>query len=207
MRAFQVAVAQFRAWAEGVAAERQCGEWECDYEHWPALYTAWRELVAGGPVAAWAPDVVALALYAIARDNECQRLARDVPTDALAWLTERALDAGEPDAKWQLGVELGVRGEGAVPLLLALADDPDEYVRRRAIQSLARRSAPEAVALALREWERCPPGEPWARMNALWVLRRMQAPELEAYLLRGEADDDELLQGYSAKLRRGELDA
>lgn len=98
-------------------------------------------------------------LYAIARDRDTQYLVREIRKrhpDALVWLTRAALVQGEAEARWQLAVELGrlPRGDEAEGLLLALADDDDEYVRRRAIGSLASLGVQAAEALACGEWQR-----------------------------------------------------
>ena len=87
-------------------------------------------------------------LYAIACDNEYQYLADEVhlhhPATLIA-LARAALSRGEPDAKWQLADELGHlldAGGAANQLLLILARDEHEYVRRRALGALARVGSP-----------------------------------------------------------------
>jgi HEAT repeat protein len=83
-------------------------------------------------------------LYAIARDIEMQHLAGEVRRrhpNLLARLTRASIKVGEREDRWQLAEELGqlgrARGEEE-RLLLELALDEHEYVRRRSLQSLAR---------------------------------------------------------------------
>ncbi|MEZ4362801.1 MAG: HEAT repeat domain-containing protein [Kofleriaceae bacterium] len=203
---FLAAVARFKDWASTVREEHRHGSWECDYEAWPELYEAWKALIRDAPMPQWEPELLAVALYAIARDNDCQALAREVPRDALRFLTQAAIASAEADAKWQLAIELGRSSGEHEELLLALARDDDEYVRRRAVQSLARIGSASAVELALKEWERAAEDFPWSRMSALWVLHRVGAPSLEAYLARASESPEELLRTYADKVRRGDVE-
>jgi hypothetical protein len=182
------------------------GEWECDYDGWPALYQAFAALVAAAPAPTWSPALVATVLEVLARDNECQQLARTVPRDAAVGLARAARAGGPAEARWQLAVELAdpaVDGADAAAELAHLADDHDEYVRRRAVQSLARRGAPVAEALAVREWTTASPALPWTRMNALWCLHHLGSPALAALLAEADRDPDPLVRDYATRVRAG----
>lgn len=182
------------------------GEWECGYEGWPALYRAFAALLAEAPPPAWSATVLAAVLEALARDHECQQLAHAVPRAAVSWLSRAARASGAPEARWQLAIELAdpdLDGAAAEAELARLADDPDEYVRRRAVQSLARRGAAIAEALAVREWTTAAPELPWTRMNALWCLHRLGSPALAGYLAEAEAAPEPLLRDYAARVRAG----
>ncbi|CAN5290199.1 hypothetical protein BH09MYX1_BH09MYX1_53320 [soil metagenome] len=209
---FRDAVACFNVWAGTVPEDRRSGEWECNYGAWGEIQQAWKALLGVLPVARFSSDLVHDAIYAIARDNECQWLARDlsqVGTDGVRLLTEAALASspGEPDAKWQLAVELGKCSLAEVePLLLRLAVDADEYVRRRTLGTLARLGSPHVHALAEQAWESAATDMPWTKMNVLWVLPRVGSPRLEARLVEAEASTDELLRGYAARVRSGTAD-
>lgn len=206
--AFAEAVARLQAWAATIPEDARGGEWECNYGDWHEIYAAWTKLVATAPVESWEPALIDAALFAIARDNENQALARELPRAALPVLTEHATARGEPDAKWQLAHELGEGPRAAVEtLLLRLADDEDEYVRRRALQSLARIGAAGVTELALREWERAPDEMPWSRMNALWALHRVSSPSLSSRLEEALASPNELLRDYARKVRAGDVHA
>jgi hypothetical protein len=82
-------------------------------------------------------------MRSIAGDNESgclsNRLRKIVPS-IISKLAESSVRFGECDDRWQLAAELGeIDGkDGAEILLLAMADEAHEYVRRRALQSLAK---------------------------------------------------------------------
>jgi hypothetical protein len=204
---FTCAIADFRAWAETVPADQQYGEWECDYQHWHEIHEAFRSLVATRDVKQWPEELVATALYAIARDNEMWILAGDLPRGALGFVTERALVESEPDARWQLAVELGRTPQpDGEQLLLRLVADHDEYVRRRALQSLAKIGAHAVTELALREWTNAPDDMPWTRMNALWALHHVGSPAYAAKLAEARTSSNDYLAAYAEKLASGAID-
>ncbi len=209
------AVARFRVWADAldVAVAERSGEWECDYDAWSEIYQAWAALLANHPVQGWSATLVTEVLYALARDNECQTMARAIAkhaSDSLLVLTDLAFIEGEPDAKWQLAVELGKlvndrpRVEAA---LVRMADDTDEYVRRRTLQSLAKAAPHIVVPLALREWANAPEAMPWTRMNVLAVLAEVGAPELPALWRVAMAAPNHYLREFAANMRTAELNA
>jgi hypothetical protein len=63
-------VDRFRVWALGTPKDH--GEWEEDYEDWPAIYEAFERFADERPVAQWRSGEWCDVLYAIARDNECE---------------------------------------------------------------------------------------------------------------------------------------
>jgi hypothetical protein len=194
------AVANFRTWAESVHVERkrQSGEWECDYPHWAEIHDAFRALVTTTDVERWPHELVSTALYAIARDNEHEILAHEIPRAALRFVTERALVESEPDARWQLAVQLGQTPlSDRESLLLRLFEDDHEYVRRHALHTLARIGSSAVTELALQEWQRAPDDMPWTRMNALRALHQVGSPEYAAKLSEARASPNEYLASYA----------
>jgi len=195
---------RFRHWADGLGMRD--GQWECAYEAWPLWYEAvlaWLGEYAGQ---GGSDENVGRALYAIARDNDAQYLVREIRKrhpDALRWLTRAALVQGEAEARWQLAVELGQlpHGDEAEGLLLALAGDEDEYVRRRAIRSLASLGVQAAEALAWGEWQRVDENQEWARMSALECLRQLKSPRLAALLADALQDARPQLRRFAQRLR------
>ena len=132
-------------------------------------------------------------IYAVARDNEFEHLADVIAADpaALLLLAERSLAQPEPDARWQFAARLGtwvVRRGPAEALLLRLVDDPDEYVRRRALLSLGKMRSLHAEALAVRAWDT---GEEYQRIAALWVLKDIASDKLATYVARAHEDGRE----------------
>jgi HEAT repeat protein len=158
-------------------------------------------------VSSWSEEETQAVLYAIARDNEMQHLAgeiRERHPELIASLARSAIRMGERDDRWQLAVELGCFGIEVEPLLLELAKDENEYVRRRALQSLLRIGSPTVEELALVAWQRPDENQEWARMMSLYCLHKLASPRLESLLKAAEEDTRQYLRGYAKRIRRGE---
>jgi hypothetical protein len=206
-------VDRFRAWADATCPpDRRFGEWECDYESWGDIYEAVLAFVAAGPFGSWSPEEVRAVLYALARDNESQHLAGEIRRkypELLVPLARASIEVGEREDRWQLAEELGQLGRAGGEeerLLLVLARDEHEYVRRRALASLARLHSPTVEELALEAWHRPDPEQQWSRMMALWCLHRVGSPQLGQFLAEAEQDPREHLRGFAGQVRRGEVD-
>ncbi len=173
-------VRRFRAWAATDAGTY--GEWECDYDQWDALYAAVRATLEK-PTQSDAD--VELMLYALARDNESELIRgalEDHPEHVLRLAQAASPGSSEPDARWQLGLLLGERADPrAIALLRALIDDPDEYVRRRALLAAVANDPAHAEQMA---WARLQDSFEYTRLVALSVLRDTRSARLaEAVLL------------------------
>jgi hypothetical protein len=199
-------VSRFRQWAAAHAV--RYGERECEYDAWPSLYGAVTAFLDDPRRAAeWSPAEWDALLYAVARDNETQLLARTLRErgfDLLLFAAQAARHAGEPDAKWQLAAELGhcpPLTAVAEELLLAFANDPAEYVRRRALQSLARLASPHTERIAITEWARPDDAQQWARMNALHALHLIDSPALPPLLAEAELDPRKHLSDFAKHMR------
>ncbi len=211
-------VGRFRTWAgsdpPATRSREQTlyhadGEWECDYPHWPELYAAVMEHVAASPPEVWSDEQLQAVLYALARDNEGERLGEEIrlhhPTTLIA-LAKAALLDGEFEARWQLADQLGQleRDLGEVErLLLTLVRDEDEYVRRCALKSLARIDSPSAEQLALEAWHKPDEHQEWARMMALDCLHRIGSPHLERLLAEAARDERQHLRDFARRIQQG----
>lgn len=71
-------VSRFQRWAASYPTASRSGEWECDYDNWPALHVAVLQFCESKPFASWSTQEVSAVLYAIARDNEIEYLVRTV---------------------------------------------------------------------------------------------------------------------------------
>lgn len=198
VHSFTHAVAKFRTWAEPrmQPGYHRTGEWECAYQQWREIYEAWQELLKHCPVEAWSPAVMNEALYAIARDNDIQELAKTLTassTASLLYLTEVAMMVGEGETKWQLAHELSTVSSAEMvlvePLLARLVVDADEYVRRQALWSLALIGSTLVERFALREWATSD-SEPWTRINVLDVLAQIESPTLSVFRRAALVDSD-----------------
>jgi HEAT repeat protein len=200
-------VARFREWASNYPHAWQPGEWECDYEGWPDFCDAVLGFVAQRQFASWSEAEVRAVLYAIARDNELQYLAETIGErwpDLIPPLAEASLQFGERDDRWQLAVELGRLGSSSETLLLRMARDSHEYVRRMALQSLVSIGSPMVEQLALAAWHRSDEHQEWARMMSLHCLSKIGSPSLDSLLTDAERDERQLLREYAERIRRGE---
>lgn len=206
MTDLSIETARFRDWAGGRTGPRE-GQWECEYAHWPAWHRAVLACVEGRHPRGWSEQEVGQVLYAIARDNDSQYLVREIRKrrpGTLRFLARASFAQGEADARWQLAVELGhLAGDAeAEALLLALATDQDEYVRRRAIRALAGLGVRAAEELAWAAWHRADEYQEWARMSVLECLRDLESPRFEALLAQALQDERPFLRQFAERMHR-----
>jgi HEAT repeat protein len=198
-------VARFRSWADEYDGPRQ-GEWECNYPHWPAFYGATLAYITDSQVDEWDDTIADALLYAIARDNEIEYIARHLGqmSEKLFALVHAALRAGERDAQWQLAEQLAhfPDRQETEPLLLALAANADEYVRRRALMALGNIKSVKVETLVGQAWDS---GDEYQRMAVLDALHNLQSPRLARYLELAQEDGRKYLTGFADRIRRGEL--
>ena len=196
---FLASVERFRTWAATTVHE--AAEWEFYYPSWSELYSSWEALLELGGLEHWNTELVDSALYAIARDNEAEMMADMIPPEALTRLAKLAIPGSEPDAKWQLAEQLGaVATSHSEALLLQLAADTEEYVRRRALQSLARLKSNKVTEIALREWAR-DEGAGNSRNNALCALHEVGSPAFGKLLEEALASKNDLVRNRAEQLR------
>ncbi len=201
LAALRVAVQHFKAWAERYPAKQDTGEWECDYEHWAEIESAFNACLDACPPPDWTNEVIELMLYVIARSNETERLInqlRSRPVHLLA-LAQAGLRAHDPQARWQLAHAVGKwisDLQEAEPLLERYFDDEDEYVSRRALIALGDRGSIRAEALALRAWKT---GHEYQRMAALGALRSINSDAFGRHLALALEDGREYLVEFATK--------
>ncbi|TWA94343.1 HEAT repeat domain-containing protein [Bradyrhizobium stylosanthis] len=197
------AVTAFRNWADCYPVNQRSGEWECDYDEWRSITSAFAAFLDSSDPELWNASTTEMLLYILARDNEMEMLKRELITRPgyLLALARAALHSTERDARWQLADALGsvelTAGE-VEPLLAQLFHDGDEYVSRRALLALARRRSNEAEPLAVRAW--CTEHE-YQRMAALEALSACRSPLLQSYLDLAESDGRQYLVNFANELR------
>ncbi|MGY8634826.1 HEAT repeat domain-containing protein [Bradyrhizobium sp. 14AA] len=197
------AVSAFRNWADCYPVGERSGEWECDYDQWPSITSAFTAFLDSGVPQRWNASVIEMLLYILARDNEMEMLKEELITRPahLVVLARAALRSTEQDARWQLADALGsieLPANEVEPLLVQLFHDRDEYVSRRALLALARRQTSEAEALALRAWST---EHEYQRMAALEALFACRSPLLQSHLDLAERDGRQHLVNAANKLR------
>ena len=123
----------------------------------------------------------------IARDNEVGLLADEVPAARLVSLAQSALESKERDAKWQLVIRLKkLQWKTEIEqLLLAFVKDVDEYVRRRALLTLADCKSEHTERLAEIAWQS---GDEYQRIAALHALYKVGSGLLPGYLQLADTD-------------------
>jgi hypothetical protein len=181
---------RFRRWAANRSPEQRRGEWEGDYVRWDPLYASAVALLDAAVASDLTDANIADLLFVIARDNESENLAEHLAQDeaSLLLLAEASIASTETDAKWQLAEQLGAVTTGrseAELLLLQLANDSDEYVRRRALTSLGALKSIHAEALAVRAWDT---GLEYQCIAALWVLKAIDSARLAEFLAKANED-------------------
>ena len=199
-------VQHFKHWASKYSSSERYGEWECDYPDWIKLYKTFLEFIATySSISEWSPELLDLVLYTLARDNECQHIANQLREDypeVLIQLAALSIKLGEPDAKWQLAQELGKLPSSKAEtetILVELAHDSDEYVRRQALMSLAKIKSEFTESLVLKSWYQPHENQEWLRMAALWCLNKINSPHFEALRLDAEIDSRSYLSEYAKK--------
>jgi hypothetical protein len=200
-------VTLFQQWADAEYPDGRFGEWECDYSSWDRLWRAVREFVTSHPFASWSEEEIRAVLYALARDNETGEIADALEEDLLVPLTQASLACGERDARWQLAQQLGRReakSDEAARVLLALAHDADEYVRRITLDALAQIGSTYVEGLALEMWERADPNQQYARIMVLSCLQKVGSPQLKPLLAEAERDTRPYLRAAAERIRKGD---
>lgn len=203
--ALEQEVARFKTWARDYGPNPS-GEWECDYPDWTALYNSVSQFITASKVEDWDKSVVALLLYTIARDNECENLAEHLQADMdkLQVLAKAAVQSCERDAKWQLAEQLALcndRLDAAESLLLDLQADDDEYVKLRALMALGKIKSSQVENLVGTAWET---GDEYQRMSVLHALWNVQSKQLSSYLDLAHADGRPYLTAFANRILRGE---
>ncbi|HEV2159546.1 HEAT repeat domain-containing protein [Bradyrhizobium sp.] len=177
-------VSAFRSWADSLPAGQRSGEWECDYQQWPAITKAFAAFLDSLTPQLWDSSNIEMLLYILARDNEMELLKEELtarPIHLLA-LAKVSFNCEEPDARWQLADALGsveLATTEVEPLLERYFRDENEYVSRRALLALARRQSKHAEPFALRAWGT---GHEYQRMAALEALVACGSPLLSSHL-------------------------
>jgi len=189
-------VERFKVWA--ASQSNQLGEWECDYEAWPALYAAAQAALVAPRLL---DSEVELLIYALARDNECEcilGMLTEHPENGMR-IARAAMECPEPEARWQVAEFLGTRGEpDARELLRRLVADADEYVRRRALLASAPQDPDFAAEVA---WTWLSADYEYARLAALSVLHQLDSPRLAEAMARLKDDPSAYVQGRLAELQ------
>ncbi len=196
-------VARFKAWSATLSDGPLTGEWECDYEAWPELRESFEAFLDASHPKDWSASEEEAVLYAVARDNESELLAKVMsrfPRHLVA-AARASVNSSESEAKWQLAEVLTeTLPKEAHAVLEALSDDECEYVRRRVLLLLARLRSPLVEPLVDRAWAT---GHEYQRIASLHALRDVGSARFEEFLSRAEADGRHYLVEKARRLKSG----
>ncbi|HWE92899.1 MAG TPA: HEAT repeat domain-containing protein [Tepidisphaeraceae bacterium] len=208
------AVDRFRQWADSHYPGQPTDYWVFNFDGWDELHAAVMHFVENVAMDRWSDEQMHAVLDAIHYDDEHLYLAREIGErrpDLLIPLAKASMKPGSGyAARWQLADQIGRMRDPSPAreeVLLRFAHDEEEYVRRRAIQSLARIGSAAAGPLVLKAWSEETDAQQWTRMMTLWVLHRIGSPRLEDLLAQAERDQRPHLSEYARKVRRGEVEA
>jgi HEAT repeat protein len=182
--------------------ERSSAEWECNYEGWQSLNEAFVAYLDAHAFREADDQAISDIIYAVARDNEMEYLVPELANRPgwFAFLLPHVLKCDEPDARWQFAVALGQRAlpfAEAEHALLRLVEDQDEYVSRMALQSLGRIGSSHTERLCERAWAT---NHQYQRIMALWVLKEIGSPKLDAYLALAKRDGRKYVVGNALEI-------
>jgi hypothetical protein len=184
--------------------EARGGKWEGNYAQWDAIDLAFVNFISTSEPASWTGEMVEAVLYIIARDNQSEVFADLVAAqpEKLGFLARQAVHAKSPASKWQLVVRLPELGDQALAesLLLRFINDPDEYVRRRTLQTLATIGSGCTEHYCEAAWQ-CPgPQQPHQQMAVLEALFKINSPKLPHYLQEAQQDGNPDLVQYAEEI-------
>ena len=181
------------------------GEWECGYKDWGQIYSAFEAFVSSADPTSWSDPEKGRLLYIIARDNETELLAHDLPDQAVIVLAAYALSNGHRDDKFQLAKRLSIISdeEIAANLLEQLVNDEDEYVCRIALMELAKVKAEKIEYYAELFWNRNKYGEmdEYQKMAVLQSLKASGSKQLGHYIQLAKQQGGQYLQQSASRLQ------
>lgn len=191
---------RFRDWAATVP--QKSAEWECGYDHWQDAYDLLETLLPVPPEE-WTTEAANALLYLLARDHEIEWIAEvlsRVPS-LLAYVSEASFAVPEPQARWQLAVQLAAADpppDEAAALLTRFARDEDEYVRRRALTALGKIRSQAVDDLVDEFWRS---NDEYARMAVLEALDAIDSKRLREFLARADDDGRAYLVAFADRIR------
>ncbi len=173
-----------------------------EYEGWwTGLYDAAFAFVASSRPDEWTSGEVSNLLFLISHDVSdliAEQLAKE-PNKLLA-IAQESLKCNDSDAKWPIVAELGsllAQKCDAEPMLIAFANDDNEYVSRIALLSLASLKSDSTEFFAERAWKT---GELYQRIAALSALKTVSSPKLQEYLEKAYEDGREYVVQNARKI-------
>ena len=202
----------FKIWAAKKYPERDekndNGEWEIDNIHFDKMYDAAVKVISENNSNAANAKLIDALLYAVARDNEAERLA-DLLVEHGDWfrlLSRESLGSKYINAQWQFAKRLAECKESDKDLIYVFIESDDEYTSRMSLGSMAGIDPVKAEEYAVRFWERgkYEPGtyeDEYQKIMVLHVLYKIASPKLEKYLNEALRSDYKWLRENAETIR------
>ena len=205
-------ILKFRTWQKdfysGKPEYELNGEWECAYNGWDKIYTAFSHVLSAYLPQEAEHKLLSEMVYIIARDNESEWLIEEtVPYDGwFALLCRCSLKANEPDARWQFASRLAECGcnQEIKKLILRFVEDKNEYVSRRALLVLPNILPKQVEHYVLLFWDRDCFGTvllEYQRMALLDALSTSSSPLLDTYLEKARQSGQPYLMHLAEKIK------
>lgn len=205
---------KFHKWQEtaypGITTEEIGGEWEVDYPDWNDAYYAFCHVL--NKMDAETADNILLneMLYLIARDNEGESLIYETTlhTNWFERLCQFAITSNENEAKWQFAAYLPECqcSQEAKDFILDFANDPHEYVSRRALMAMPDLRPNCVEKFATLFWKRdcyTPELQQYQRIAVLFSLDSIHSSLLPQYLEWAKKDGRKYLMEYAKRIEGG----
>lgn len=195
-------VKAFKIWAKAnypqITEDNDNGEW-CFCDEFDEMVACSLSMIQTSLATSATEQIIDDLLYAIARDNECERIIEELVDydDWFALLCRYSLKSPYTQAKWQFAVYLkNYKGSDDLKkLIFEFLATGDEYTERRALQSLAYIYPEQAEKYAIEFWDRNKyEYDEYQKIMVLHVLYQIHSPTLELYLEKAENSDYEYLK-------------
>lgn len=183
-------VEDFRKWAISIPEQDRYGEWECDYEEWPEINTAFERFINERNPKFLSQGEIEDLIYIIARDNEIGALVDQI-CERKEWfksLLPSIVVSTEYDAQWQFAEQLSngvLQVDEAESALLKLVSSSHEYTSRMALKALGQIGSKNAESLCVKAWET---NHEYQRIMVLWVLKEIGSSKLPEYIASAYED-------------------
>jgi hypothetical protein len=201
-------IEKFNNWAiniyNNISQDEIGGEWECDYTEWDKIYKEFKIFTQETNPNEWTNDIKEKIIYIIARDNEMEYLARNIPEEHLIILTKHSLKNGIINAKWQLLTQLYKLSDRklALKFLEIFIKDKDEYVIRRTLIEMAKLKSDKTEYYCEKIWNKNIFGEmeEYQRIAVLCALKEINSKKLLEYIKKAKEDGRKYLVENAEKI-------
>ncbi len=206
------AIARFLAWQKQIYPDQLPdeigGEWEIWYADWQEIYDAFFTILKEENPYTAEKSLLDNMLFAISRDNEDEYIINHM-TKHTQWFTvlcKYALQTKQNQAKWQFAAYLPESdcSQEIKDLIVAFANDTDEYVCRRALLAMPKIRPDKVEEFATLFWHRncyTPELQEYQRIVALNVLCEIKSALLPEYLALAKQDDSMYLVQHANRIQ------